>query len=180
MHTNGISNSYIIEATNVKYNPSDFLYLYDKYNLEMYIDKNSNPFGLEISADPNLLHEPIIQHYLNVFKDFVKIEYFANELGTGWQTYSLIRSKLERGLFIHKDNYRGASITFPITFPQSVNWHTDKNGSNTWTYDYKPTIVFCNVGAQWHGVSPSNEPRLQFQFDCSVAWEDIPSLLETL
>ena len=180
MHTNGISNNYIIEATKVEYNPKDFLYLYDKYNPEMYIDKNSNPFGLEISAESGLLHEPIIQHYLNVFKDFVKIEYFANDLGTGWQSYSLIRSKLERGLFIHKDNYRGASITFPITFPQSVNWHTNNIGSDTWTYDYKPTIVFCNFGTQWHGVSPSNEPRLQFQFDCNVDWEDIPSLLEKI
>lgn len=180
MYTDGIKSNYIIEATNISYNPADFLYLYEKYIPDMYIDKNGNPFGLEISADDQLLKEPIISHYLNVFKDFVKIEYFKNELGTGWQTFSLIRSKLENGLFVHYDNYRKSSIVFPITFPQSVNWHTAETNPPAYTYEYKPSIVFCNFGKEWHSVSPSNEPRLQFQFDCHIDWEDIPVLLQQL
>lgn len=177
MYTNGIQNCYIIEATNILYNPNDFLYLYEKYVTEMYIDINGNPFGLEISANEMLLKEPVILHYLNVFKDFLKIEYFKNELGTGWQTFSLIRSKLENGLFVHKDNYRKSSIVFPITFPQSINWHEEETGPVVYTYDYKPNILFCNVGNQWHSVSPSSEPRLQFQLDCYIDWENIPNML---
>lgn len=180
MHTNVVSSNYIIEANNIPYNPADFLYLYEKYIPEMYIDKFGNPFGLEITADEQLLSEPIIIHYLNVFKDFVKIEYFKNDLGTGWQTFSLIRSKLENGLFVHKDNYRKSSIVFPITFPQAINWHEEESAPPIYKYNYNSTIVFCNVGEKWHSVSPSKEPRLQFQLDCYADWQSIPEMLKNI
>lgn len=177
MYTNGIQNCYIIEATNIQYNPNDFLYLYQKYTTDMYIDKTGNPFGLEISLNDALLDEPCISHYLHKFRDFIKTNYFRNDLGTGWKTFSLIQSKLQNGLRVHKDDYRKSSIVFPITFPQSINWHEELHTSPLYVYEYKPVIVFCNVGNQWHSVSPSSEPRLQFQLDCYIDWENIPNML---
>ena len=184
MHIDKATKNYFLEIA-IDYNPNDFLELFDRYELEMYIDRNGEPFGLEVCYDKKLLTEPVVQHYANVFKDFgLRLEYdrpVDNNKHSGVAGYQLARSQLkDRGLNIHRDGFRKFNITFPVTYPQSINWYSDKTGSGKYTYEYHKKIVCCNVGGAWHNVDPSTEPRLQFQFDCYVDWETIPGLLEKI
>ena len=61
-------NNYII-STNIEYNVSDWLYLYDKYEaeFEMYRSKFDRPLGLEVVYSKNLLNESIVQQYVSLF-----------------------------------------------------------------------------------------------------------------
>ena len=60
----------IIELPQVKFNPDDFLKLYDKdYKFQIYTSSHGNVSPQEVSYDKRLLEEPIVKHYLNVFKD---------------------------------------------------------------------------------------------------------------
>jgi hypothetical protein len=184
MHIDKATKNYFLEV-DIAYNPNDFLELFDRYELEMYIDRNGEPFGLEVCYDTRLLQEPVVQHYINVFKDFgLRIGYdrpSANEKHSGVAGYQLARSQLkDRGLAIHKDGFRNSNITFPVSLPQHINWYADKQGNGHVRYDYRDKIVFCNVGGAWHSVDPSAEPRLQFQFDCYIDWELIPDLIEKI
>lgn len=187
MHTNETTKDFFIEVSNVKYNPSDFLELYDKYELEMYFDKDGKRFGLELCYDLELLHEPVVQHYANVFKDcglrFGLEHPSDNSSHSGVAGYQLVRSQLQTPAgpcAIHKDNFRSANITFPLTSPQHINWYDDEEGNGLYVHDYKNTIVVCNVGNAWHNVDISDEPRLQFQFDCYADWNTITNASEML
>jgi len=86
----------------------------------------------------------------------------------------------EQGLARHIDAKRPTCITFPLTFPQSINFYESKESDILDVYDYTPTIVLLNAGNKWHSVNKSSEPRLQFQFDCYNSWEEIKELTENL
>lgn len=185
MHTNETTDNYFLEIEKLDYNPSDFMELFNKYELEMYIDRNGNPFGLEICYDTRLLDEPVVQHYIHVFRNFgLQIGYekpVADEKHTGVAGFQLARSQLQdRGLEIHRDGFRRFNITFPVSFPQHINFYESANGRNPVKYHYRDKIVCCNVGGAWHNVEKSPEPRLQFQLDGYEFWEKVPMLIERL
>ena len=50
MHLDEATKNYFLEV-DTAYNPNDFLELFDRYELEMYIDRNGEPFGLEVCYD---------------------------------------------------------------------------------------------------------------------------------
>ena len=169
----------ILELTELKYDVNEWLYLWDKYNLEMYIDKTGKPFGLEVCYDIGLLDEPVIKNVITMFKDFgLKLDYKQTP-GSGHRGFQLAKSKLENGLFIHRDGYRPCCLTYPVSFPATVDFYSNKQGDDMWSYDYTNVPVLINV-QQWHGVRPSNEERKQFQLDIYTPWEDIPSLIEKI
>ena len=177
MHKDSWKNSkFLIELPQIQFNPENFLDFIDRYAFKHYINAYGNPTPQEICYDNKLLEEQIVQHYLNIFKDFdIRLGQSDHHDGTGLNGYSLIRSDMtENGLARHIDAKRPACITFPLTFPQSINFH---EGSDTYTYDYTSTIVILNSGSKWHSVSRSTEPRLQFQFDCYNSWEEIKGLI---
>ena len=80
----------------------------------------------------------------------------------------------------HTDAVREASITFPLTFPQELNFFSSKESTEKLVYEYKPVIVIINAKHKWHSVDPSNEPRLQFQLDCFNTWDEIKEIVKAL
>jgi|TARA_R110000803_G_scaffold147468_1_gene213023 hypothetical protein len=183
MHKNRWNSSeFLIELPQVKFNPDDFLGFVDRYEFNHYINAYGKPTPQEVCYNKSLLVQPIVQHYLNVFKDFdLKLGHSAHSEGTGLNGWQLIRSDMsENGLALHIDAKRPTCITFPLTFPQSVNYHESKDSGITDTYEYTPTIVILNSGSKWHSVSKSTEPRLQFQFDCYNSWEEIKELVKNI
>ena len=183
MHTDGWNSSkYIIELPQVEFNPAEFLGFVDRYEFKHYINAYGKPTPQEVCYNKSLLVQPIVQHYLKVFKDFdLKLGHSDHLQGTGLNGWQLIRSDMsENGLACHIDAKRPACITFPLTFPQTLNLHESKDSDILYTYTYKPTIIILNSGSKWHSVSKSAEPRLQFQFDCYNSWEEIQELVKTL
>tara|TARA_Y100000015_G_scaffold5658_1_gene5024 strand:+ start:186 stop:767 length:582 start_codon:yes stop_codon:yes gene_type:complete len=186
-------SDFVIELPQVKFNPDDFLKLYDKdYKFQIYTSSHGNVSPQEVSYDKKLLEEPIVKHYLNVFKDFkMNFNYIDADKGTGFAGYNLVCGDYTNaGLLRHVDTYRNASITFPLSWPQAINFHTSPINSNkridNWftdivlTYEYPSSIVILNTGIHAHSVSPTTKPRLQFQFDCYNTWDEIKELVKSL
>ena len=184
-------SDFVIELPQIKFNPDDFLKLYDKYEFEIYTSSHGNKSPQEICYDKKLLEEPIVQHYLNVFKDFkMNFNYIEASKGTGFAGYQLCDGDYtNEGLLRHVDTYRNASITFPLS-PQAINFHTTPKNTNkrianwftdiVFTYQYPSSIVILNTGIQPHSVSPTTKPRRQFQFDCYNTWEEVKELVKSL
>lgn len=178
MHFKSYHN-YIIELTELEYDPNDWLYLFDKYDLDMYMDKNGEPFGIEVCYDLGLLTEPIVKNLIDRLYNFkMRLDFFSTS-GTGQQGFQLARSQLSEGLMIHKDGFRPACLTIPLTYPSEVDFYETKQGDNMWTYSYKNIPIFVNV-QEWHGVRPSTHSRLQLQLDIFNEWDELPSLIESL
>lgn len=172
-------NDCIIELVELEYDPQEWMYLFDKYQLDMYMDKTGEPFGIEVCYDLGLLSEPVVKKLIDVLHNFKMRLEFIETIGTGQQGFQLARSQLSEGLMIHKDGFRPACLTVPITYPSKVDFYETKEGDNIWSYTYKNIPVFVNV-QEWHGVSPSTDSRLQFQLDIFNEWKDIPNLIESL
>jgi len=186
-------SDFVIELPQVKFNPDDFLKLYDNdYKFEIYTSSHGNVSPQEVSYDKKLLEESIVKHYLNVFKDFkMNFNYIEADKGTGFAGYNLVCGDYTNaGLLRHVDTYRNASITFPLSWPQAINFHTSPINSNkridnwftdiVFTYEYPSSIVILNTGIHAHSVSPTTKPRLQFQFDCYNTWDEIKELVKLL
>lgn len=185
MHTDRwISSKYIIELPQVEFNPVEFLSVMQNYEFQHYVNAYGKATPQQVCYDPNVAKELIVQHYLNVFKDFdIRLDPPTDnhEHGTGLNGWSLIKSDMsENGLACHIDAKRPACITFPLTFPQTLNLHESKDSDILHTYAYKPVIIILNSGSKWHSVSKTPEPRWQFQLDCWNTWEEIHELVKTL
>ena len=178
MHFESLNNN-IIELTELEFDPAEWMYLFDKYDLDMYIDKNGEPFGIEVCYELGLLQEPVIKNLIDLMHEFkMRLDFYETN-GTGQQGFQLARSQLVNGLFIHRDGFRPACFTVPITYPSAVDFYSNKQGDDMWTYEYRNVPIFVNV-LKWHGVRPSNEPRLQFQIDIFNEWEELPNLIGNL
>jgi len=178
MHFESLNNN-IIELTELEYDPEEWMYLFDKFNLDMYMDKNGGPFGIEVCYDLGLLQEPVIKNLIDLMHEFkMRLDFYETK-GTGQQGFQLARSQLVNGLFIHQDGFRPVCFTVPITYPSAVDFYSNKQGDDMWTYEYRNVPIFVNV-LQWHGVRPSNERRLQFQIDIFNKWEELPNLIGNL
>lgn len=178
------NSEFIIELPQVEFNPVEFLNVVKGYEFEHYVNAYGNPTPQQVCYDPNVANESIVQHYLNVFKDFdIRLDPPTDnhEHGTGLNGWSLIKSDMsEKGLACHIDAKRPACITFPLTFPQTLNLHESKNSEILYTYTYNPVIMILNSGSKWHSVNKTPEPRWQFQLDCWNTWEEIHELVKTL
>jgi hypothetical protein len=182
MYTDGTKSSYIIE-TDIDYDPESFHYLYEKYNdqFQMYYSKNNRPLGLEVVYNPEILNEPVIQKWIDVFKDFgLNFNHDTSMPGSGQTGFQLVRTNLvdsPAGVTPHRDRFRTAGLVFPLTFPQRIQWYENDKV----VYDHQYTkLTFINAGGHVHGVEYSPDPRWQFQFDIHVDWETIPGLLEKI
>jgi len=114
MHTERSKNNFIVE-TSVEYNPDDFAYMYAKYDseFEMYHSKHGTPLGLEVVYNPDILQEPIIDHWVKYFtKHGLEFNFDMNNdmEGSGQAGFQLIRTNLSDGqdLSIHQDGFRNA------------------------------------------------------------------------
>ena len=181
-------NNYII-STNIEYNVSDWLYLYDKYEaeFEMYRSKFDRPLGLEVVYSKNLLNEPIVQQYVSLFKNFGLNFSKDNSMpGSGQAGFQLIKTNLvenPEGVMIHQDSYRTAGLVIPLSSPQHIQWYsTDRHDPDMkMVYDHEYTgITFINAGGFNHGVNYVPDHRYQFQFDIHVDWDSLPNLIESL
>jgi hypothetical protein len=176
------ANDYII-STSIPYNIDDWLYLYDKYELEfeMYRSKFDRPLGLEVVYDNRLLQEPVIKELAHYFKDFgLKFSMNDSMPGSGQAGFQLVRTNLvenPEGVMVHQDAFRSAGLIVPLSFPQRIQWY--ENGEHVYDYEYTG-ITFINAGGKEHGVDYVPDCRYQFQFDIHVPWADIPSLIESL
>jgi hypothetical protein len=184
-----IRNEFYIELPQIKYNPNNFLDFIDNYKFENYTSSYGRKTPQYICYDNKLLEEPIVQHYLNVFKDFdirlnpvvVSNSGERKWKGTGFNGYQLVKSDMrEKGLARHIDTSRQTCITLPLTFPQSINFYESKESNDIlFTYEYPSSIVILNSARKYHSVSKTVEPRFQFQFDCYNSWEEIKELVLT-
>lgn len=181
MHTERSKNNFIIE-TSVEYNPDDFAYMYAKYDseFEMYHSKHGTPLGLEVVYNPDILQEPIVDHWVKYFtKHGLEFNFDMNDdmEGSGQAGFQLIRTNLSDGqdLSIHQDGYRNAGLVIPLSFPQRIQWY-DKDDNELYNHEY--TQITCiNAGGARHGVKYSAEKRWQFQFDVFNTWEELQDLI---
>ena len=178
------NSEFLIELHQVQFDPNDFLGLIKRYKFKQYINAYGNTTPQELCYEKELLEESVVQHYLNVLKDFdirqsdvnSSLSSYPEKTGLkGW----LVKSDMSReGLQLHRDMNRRASIIFPLTFPQSINLHESKDSGISYTYEYSPTIIVLNSGSQWHSVSQESNIRYQFQFDCYNSWEEIKEIVQ--
>ena len=73
------TSDFVIELPQIEFNPNDFLDFIDNYEFENYVSSYGNKTPQDVCYDKKLLEEPVIQHYLNVFKDFnINFDYIVN------------------------------------------------------------------------------------------------------
>lgn len=183
MHQNKWDSSkYLIELSQISYDPTEFFNSVQGYEFQDYVSAYGKKTPMQVCYDDNLINESIIQHYLNVFKDFnisVNAPSVNHQHGTGLNGWSLIKSNMnDQPLACHIDAQRSACITFPLSFPQTLNLHESKNSEILHVYEYKPVIVILNSGSKWHSVSKAIDTRWQFQFDCYNTWDEIQELVK--
>jgi hypothetical protein len=175
------TSDFVIELPQIEFNPNDFLSFIDNYEFKNYISSLGNKTPQDVCYDEKLLEEDIIRHYLNIFKDFnISFDYIDASKGTGFAGWQLVAGDFSnQGLARHIDTYRPTCITFPLTFPQSIDFHeTDETEDILFTYQYPSSIVILNSGTKSHSVSPTTDTRLQFQFDCYNSWEEVKELVK--
>lgn len=192
MHTDGWNSSeFLIELPQVEFNPIEFLKEIgqsemghaDRYEYAAYLNAYNKPTSQEISYHGGLIETAIVKHYLDIFKDFnIQLGTPENnhDYGTGLNGWSLIRSKRGASLPKHRDAKRPTCITFPLTFPQRVNFWESKESTEPYVYEYKPVIILMNAGTKWHSTDPVDQPRIQFQLDCYNTWDEMKELAKTL
>lgn len=176
------ANDYIISTT-IEYNLDDWLYLYDKFDneFEMYRSKFDRPLGLEVVYNEALLQEPVVQKFVEKFRDFGLNFSMNNSMpGSGQAGFQLVRTNLvdnPEGVMVHKDSFRSAGLVIPLSFPQRIQWYED--GKQVYDHEYTG-ITFINAGGKEHGVNYVPDCRYQFQFDIHTDWDKLPSLIKTL
>lgn len=177
------SGEFVIELPQIEFNPETFLEQMQGIELTNYVSAYGKPTGLQVSYAPELIQTQIVKHYLDVLKDFnIPIgDIEANHAhGQGLYGWSYIKTKANASLQKHTDAVREASITFPLTFPQKLNFYSSEYSTEKLIYEYKPVIVIINAKHKWHSVDPTNEPRLQFQLDCFNTWDEIKEIVKAL
>lgn len=177
------SSEFVIELPQLEFNPETFLEQMQGIDLKDYVSAYGKSTGLQVSYALELIETQIVKHYLDIFKDFkIPIGNIENNHahGDGLCGWSYIKTKENTPLQKHKDALREASITFPLTFPQELNFFSSNKSTEKLVYEYKPVIVIINAKHKWHSVDPVNEPRLQFQFDCFNTWDEIKELVKAL
>jgi len=179
-------NESVIELPQVQFDPEDFLGFIDQYEFQNYTNVYGKSTPQHTCDDERFQEDPLIQYYLDVFKDFdirqsvpesTLTNYPEKTRLTGWLVKCDTRGS---DLHMHRDANRPTGIIFPLTFPQSVNLHESKKSGISYVHEYKPVITILNTGGQWHSVSKSPNIRYQVQFDCYNSWEEIRQLVNTL
>ena len=144
MHENRWNSSeFLIELPQLEFNPETFLEQMQGIELKDYVGAYGKPTGLQVSYAPELIETQIVKHYLDILKDFkIPIGGIENNhaLGDGLAGWSYIKTKALAPLQRHTDAIREASITFPLTFPQELNFFSSKESTEKLVYEYKPVI----------------------------------------
>ena len=91
--------------------------------------------------------------------------------------FTLCESRMAPDLTItpHIDYARSACLTFPLTFPQVVQFYDGDDVVYEYQYQNQ-TAVLGNIGSIKHGVTYAPDIRRQFQLDIFNTWDEISEI----
>lgn len=165
-----IRNNWIIEL-DYEYDKQALLDLYTKHELIPYKHQTTGKeLGFSHCYTRELFEEPVVQKIINDFS-FLDLRFeFGEHCATAGFTLCKSHMTPDRTIIPHIDHLRPACLTFPLTFPQEVQFY--QNEQTVFEYNYCRAVV-ANVGTHKHGVNYSPHPRKQFQLDVFNSWEEI-------
>jgi hypothetical protein len=133
MHENRWKNSeFLTECVlelPVQFNPEDFLGFIEQYEFANYINVYGKATPQHTCDDERFQEDPLIQYYLDIFKDFDIRQSVPESTLTNYPEKTRLKGWLvkcdtrESELQMHRDANRPAGIMFPLSFPQTVNLH---------------------------------------------------------
>jgi hypothetical protein len=165
-----LKNNYLIEL-DYDYNKNDLLDLYNRHDLVEYKHHvTGRRLGFSHCYTKDLFNEPVVQKIINDFSFLnLKFEFGEHCASAG---FTLCESHMTPDCTIipHIDKLRPACLTFPLTYPQMVQFYDGDEVA--YEYSYSGAII-GNVGTIKHGVPYSPEVRRQFQLDVFNSWEEL-------
>ena len=166
-----IRNQYVIEL-DYEYDIDGLLELYDRHEIVMYQHhRTGRKLGFGHCYTKELFEEPVVQKIIQDFS-FLNFKFeFGDHCASAGFTLCESRMTPNCTIIPHIDHLRSACLTFPLTFPQIVQWYD--GDEVVYEYEYTNRAIIGNIGQIKHGVPYSPEPRRQFQLDVFDTWKDI-------
>lgn len=171
-----VKNKYLIEL-DYEYDIDGLLDLYNRHELVDYQHHiTGRKLGFSHCYTRELFDEPVVQKIIDDFS-FLNLKFeFGEHCATAGFTLCESRMTPDCTIIPHIDNLRPACLTFPLTFPQMVQFYD--GDEVVYEYEYNKALI-GNVGTIKHGVPYSPELRRQFQLDVFNTWDEINEIFET-
>lgn len=168
-----IRNQYLIEL-DYDYDREGLLELYDRHELTEYEHQvTGRKLGFSHCYTRELFDEPVVQKIIDDFS-FLDLRFeFGEHCATAGFTLCESHMTPDCTIIPHIDNLRPACLTFPLTYPQMVQFYDGDDVVFEHQYD---RALIGNVGTIKHGVPYSPEIRRQFQLDVFNSWDEIDEI----
>ena len=171
-----IRNKYIIEL-DYEYDHESLLELYNRHECTPYKHQvTGKELGFSHCYTEYLFNEPVVQKIIADFSYLdLRFEFGEHCKSTG---FTLCESRMAPDLTItpHIDYARSACLTFPLTFPQVVQFYDGDDVVYEYQYQHQ-TAVLGNIGSIKHGVTYAPDIRRQFQLDIFNTWDEISEII---
>jgi len=170
-----VRNKYLIEL-DYEYDREGLLDLYDKHKLIEYEHQvTGRKLGFSHCYTRELFDEPVVQKIINDFS-FLDLRFeFGEHCASAGFTLCESHMTPDCTIIPHIDNLRPACLTFPLTYPQMVQFY--EGDDIVFEHQYDRALI-GNVGTIKHGVPYSPEIRRQFQLDVFNSWDEINEIFK--
>jgi hypothetical protein len=177
------SSQLVLELPEIEFNSDDFLKEMQDFPFHDYLNDHEDTTPMQVSYDKALLETKAVKHFLNIFKDWdipINTTEEVNSYTPGLKGYFLIRTAKQTQFDLHIDALRTVGIVFPLTFPQRIVFKHAEDPSISYVHEYKPNVITLINVKEPHMISKCNEPRVQFQLDCTKTWKEVKQLSKQL
>jgi len=170
-----VRNKYLIEL-DYEYDREGLLDLYDRHKLIEYEHQvTGRKLGFSHCYTRELFDEPVVQKIIDDFS-FLDLRFeFGEHCASAGFTLCESHMTPDCTIIPHIDNLRPACLTFPLTYPQMVQFYDGDDVVFEHQYD---RALIGNVGTIKHGVPYSPEIRKQFQLDVFNSWDEINEIFK--
>ena len=170
-----VRNKYLIEL-DYEYDREGLLDLYDRHKLIEYEHQvTGRKLGFSHCYTRELFDEPVVQKILHDFS-FLDLRFeFGEHCASAGFTLCESHMTPDCTIIPHIDNLRPACLTFPLTYPQMVQFY--EGDDIVFEHQYDRALI-GNVGTIKHGVPYSPEIRRQFQLDVFNSWDEINEIFK--
>ena len=170
-----VRNKYLIEL-DYEYDREGLLDLYDRHKLIEYEHQvTGRKLGFSHCYTRELFDEPVVQKIINDFS-FLDLRFeFGEHCASAGFTLCESHMTPDCTIIPHIDNLRPACLTFPLTYPQMVQFY--EGDDIVFEHQYDRALI-GNVGTIKHGVPYSPEIRRQFQLDVFNSWDEINEIFK--
>ena len=170
-----VRNKYLIEL-DYEYDREGLLDLYDRHKLIEYEHQvTGRKLGFSHCYTRELFDEPVVQKIIDDFS-FLDLRFeFGEHCASAGFTLCESHMTPDCTIIPHIDNLRPACLTFPLTYPQMVQFY--EGDDIVFEHQYDRALI-GNVGTIKHGVPYSPEIRRQFQLDVFNSWDEINEIFK--